>query len=504
MNRKGGDGTPDFENFTLANLTVEVFGLKEGLNDVFLLSNGIIVCLMQCGFACLEAGAVRSKNTTNIIMKNIMDIFISSLAYWLFGFALAYGDGNTVFGYTHWAGVGIDYGKMANWFFQCIFAATAATIVSGAVAERCNYIAYIVYSFVISGLVYPPVTHWTWTEQGWLHKLGYVDYSGCGPVHLLGGVCSFYGAVFLGPRLGRFGNKYTNIEKDDIVGHSVPLTGIGGMILIAGFLAFNGASIGSMSNPGDEYVIARVIINTVLGGSGGSIVMLGLCKLGLCGQAAWSFSFTLNAALAGMVSVCAGADVMAMWASFLSGAIAALIYLGLHHVMLRMKIDDPLDAVAVHFGAGLWGLISASLFGNGGVVYGASYESGQLLWHRIVGASVIILWGSVASCIMFGALKGFGVLRVTEDQELKGLDIAMHNEPGYPLKGWYVPPQFTLYPDPILVKTEHETLAKPELEPFIKPEVEADAPPMPEDEDENKPENEASARPKSMGEVSTR
>ncbi|KAJ4445501.1 hypothetical protein ANN_12181 [Periplaneta americana] len=450
--------------------SLSVFLLTSCVIDTFTLTR-IIFTVMQCGFACLEAGAVRSKNTTNIIMKNIMDIFISSLAYWLFGFALAYGDGNTVFGYTHWAGVGIDYGKMANWFFQCIFAATAATIVSGAVAERCNYIAYIVYSFVISGKSRIP--------------------SG-DPLDM--------DRTRMAPQTGLRG--LLRLRTRPSLGASAHSTALSSSVLDWGDLATSTPTLRRTTLLGIQF--REVIINTVLGGSGGSIVMLGLCKLGLCGQAAWSFSFTLNAALAGMVSVCAGADVMAMWASFLSGAIAALIYLGLHHVMLRMKIDDPLDAVAVHFGAGLWGLISASLFGNGGVVYGASYESGQLLWHRIVGASVIILWGSVASCIMFGALKGFGVLRVTEEQELKGLDIAMHNEPGYPLKGWYVPPQFTLYPDPILVKTEHETLAKPELEPFIKPEVEADAPPMPEDEDENKPENEASARPKSMGEVSTR
>lgn len=482
----------------------EMEHLKNSIDDVFVISNGIIVCLMQCGFACLEAGAVRSKNTTNIMMKNIMDIFISSVAYWLFGFALAYGEGNAVIGYTHWAGIGIDYGKMANWFFQCIFAATAATIVSGAVAERCNYIAYITYSFVISGFVYPPVTHWAWTEQGWLNKLGYVDYSGCGPIHLIGGVCSFFGALFLGPRLGRFENKFNSSEKEELVGHSVPLTGIGGMILIAGFLAFNGGSIGSMSKPGDQFVIARVIINTILGGSGGSIVMLGMCKLGLGGKSAWSFSLTLNAALAGMVSVCAGADVMAMWASFVSGALMAPLYLAIHYAMLWIKLDDPLDAVAVHFGGGFWGLLSASLFGGGGIVFGASYESGLLLWHRIVGASVMILWASVWSCVMFGLLKRCGKLRVTEEQELKGLDIAMHNEPGYPLKGWFIPPQFSLYP-------EAEALVKPDMEPFARPAVEPYMEVVPKPESEKvmnsdsdttrKTYNKSSIRPKSESEA---
>lgn len=489
----------------MCNIT-EMEHLKRSIDDVFVLSNGIVVCLMQCGFACLEAGAVRSKNTTNIMMKNIMDIFISALAYWLFGFALAYGEGNAVFGYTHWAGTGVDYGKMASWFFQCIFAATAATIVSGAVAERCNYIAYITYSFVISGFVYPPITHWTWTEEGWLNKLGYVDFSGCGPIHVTGGVCSFFAALFLGPRLGRFGNECNNnnSQKEELVGHSVPLTGIGGMILIAGFLAFNGGSIGSMSKPGDRFSIARVIINTILGGSGASIAMLIMCKLGLCGKSAWSFTLTLNAALAGMVSMCAGADVMAMWASFTSGVLAAPIYLGLHYAMLWMQVDDPLDAVAVHFGGGLWGLIAASMFGNGGIVFGASKESGSLLWFRLVGASVIVLWGTVWSCAMFGLLKWCGKLRVTEQQELKGLDVAMHNEPGYPLRGWLIPPPISSYPETqALIKPDTEpevetyrtpnmaVLPKPETQKVMKTEITAS----------RKGSNKASSRPKSEGEV---
>ncbi|PSN38278.1 putative ammonium transporter 1 [Blattella germanica] len=374
------------------NMNKEMIDLKNGIDDVFIISNGIIVCLMQCGFACLEAGAVRSKNATNIIMKNIMDIFISSVAYWLVGYALAYGEGNAVIGYTHWAGIGIDYGKMAHWFFQCIFAATAATIVSGAVAERCNYIAYITYSAVISGIVYPPITHWVWTDEGWLNKLGYIDYSGCGPVHLLGGVCSFFGALFIGPRIGRFGNKYNHPDKEEIVGHSVP------------------------------------------------------------------------------VSVCAGADNMAMWASFLSGAIVAPIYMGIHYGMLMMKVDDPLDAVAVHLGAGFWGLLSASLFGYGGIVYGVTNEAALRLWWRIVGAAIIILWGSIASCIMFGILKSCGKLRVTEEQELKGLDIAMHNEPGYPIQGWVAPPQFP--PISQHSKKMEKAFRKSDLEIMIKPDME--------------------------------
>ncbi|KAJ4445503.1 hypothetical protein ANN_12183, partial [Periplaneta americana] len=575
--------------------------------------------VMQCGFACLEAGAVRSKNATNIIMKNIMDIFISAVAYWLVGYALGHGEGNPVFGGTYFAGVGLPPERRADWFFHCVFAATAATLVSGAVAERCNYITYITYSAVISerfsfrrslpsketlrghsdssfrgegyiqccvgvrlfmysnqelaeihfmygkadgnaalarrlyqerypqrqcpdrktfalspadyparvrfcqwflrqcgvnpnfpalalftdeaqftrdgitnfhnqhvwayenpratvpshrqvrfslnmwagttgdrlvgshvlvnrptgqaytnflentiphvledtplinrqhihflhdgapahfnrtarryldrrfpdrwiGLIYPPTTHWVWSEEGWLQKLGYRDYSGCGPVHLLGGVCSFWGAFLLGPRIGRFENQRNNKQSEVIVGHSVPLTGIGGMILVVGFLAFNGAALGSMANPDDEDTISRVIINTVLGGSGGSIVMLAVCKLGLFGPPAWSFSLTLNAAFIGMV-----------W--------------------MKHTFDDPLDAVAVHFGGGFWGLITGSFLAEDGIFYGATYDSAVAFGMRMLGALAMTCWATCTCCIMFFTLKFFGKLRVDEEQEITG------------------------------------------------------------------------------------
>ncbi|XP_069694964.1 putative ammonium transporter 1 [Periplaneta americana] len=422
----------------------ELKELKKNIDDVFILTNAIIVCLMQCGFACLEAGAVRSKNTTNIIMKNFMDIFISALCYWLVGYALAYGDGNPFIGYTYWAGVGVRGHQMAHWFFQFVFAATAATLVSGAVAERCNFIAYITYSAVITGFVYPVVSRWVWTEEGWLNQMGYRDFSGCGPVHLLGGTCSFFGAAFLGPRLGRF-NKME--ESQDFPGHSVPLMGLGGMILVTGFLAFNGGTLGSMTNPGDSEVIARVISNTVMGGSGGGLVLMAASKCGLCGARAWSFIYTLNGAFIGMVSVCAGVNEMNMWESFVSGIIAGPIYMIIHYIILWCRIDDPLDTVAIHFGGGFWGLLSASIFSNTGLVFGATRESLMLLAYRMAGASAIIVWSSIMSCITFGILKCAGKLRVSAEDEQNGLDVSMHKEPGYPVKGWQIMPEMMIVSD---------------------------------------------------------
>ncbi|KAJ8881153.1 hypothetical protein PR048_017626 [Dryococelus australis] len=852
---------------TTRDVIKELEDLKTNIDAVFLLSNGIVISLMQCGFACLEAGSVRSKNATNIIMKNVFDMrkFKESLttrippkqngfdsrrgrspefnkwescwtmlpvrgfsrgspvsppllsgaapckpqspssalkislavAYWLVGYAIAYGDGNGMLGLTYWAGAGLQADKMAHWFFQFVFAATAATIISGAVAERCNYVAYITYSAVVSGFVYPMVSHWVWSEQGWLQQLGFKDFAGSGVVHLLGGTCSLVAAVFLGPRLGRFDGT---LGPEHFVGHSTPvitaircswgwvwsrgirvapnieklranegrpplitairvrfpagslpdlriwefcwmmplaggfsrgtpraplhpmisfhvrvrrapkgpgwkarhssewqnpywavgsqihlskrrdngswahkspehwlvswtelpwdlsapgarqidpfdfyrqhrtsrvrtihmvgymairppcgfkpdyesyleprqlrklrlwrlpgnslhsvrfsvrllayllvflalirlrlhLVGTGGLLLFSGFLAFNGASLGTMLNHGDGAVISTVIANTVMAASGAGLFTLAVCRLGLFSSPAWSFTLTLNAALTGManliqspagslphveivlddatgwrvsrgstvsptlsfwrcfnltsiilagsqdlaVSVCGAPDEMSQWSSFVTGLTAGLVYLTLHYVVLRLRmvrllashqgepasipggvapgfshvgiapddafgrrvssevllfippfnsgvapipqapspalkvslksanyvvaavqrlgfvgscvyccvaVDDPLDAVAVHMGGGLWGLVSASVLTRRGLLYRAS---AMLLAYQFVGAMAIFLWSGACCCVMFGALKALNLLRVSRDQELIGI-----------------------------------------------------------------------------------
>ncbi|KAJ9592286.1 hypothetical protein L9F63_001182, partial [Diploptera punctata] len=263
------------------------------------------------------------------------------------------------------------------------------------------------------------------------------DFSGCGPVHLLGGTCSFFGALLLGPRLGRFNDKAE--ETQDMINVSGPisrLTGLGGMILVTGFLAFNGGTQATMTNPGDGATVARILINTVLGGSGGSISVMFASKMGLCGKPCWSFIYTLNGAFIGMISVCAAVNEMSMWASFVSGIIAGPVYLIIHYIILWCRIDDPLDTVAIHFGGGFWGLISASIFSSSGFIFGINRDTLLIFAYRMAGACVIILWSAVTSCITFGFLKCIGKLRVSPEEELQGLDISIHNEPGYPTKAW--------------------------------------------------------------------
>uniref|UniRef100_A0A1B6E7Z3 Ammonium transporter n=1 Tax=Clastoptera arizonana TaxID=38151 RepID=A0A1B6E7Z3_9HEMI len=419
-----------------SSILTRIQNLENNVDDFFLISNGITVSFMQAGFACLEAGCVNSKNVTNIIMKNVLDTFLCAIGYWLIGYSLAYSPGNAFMGYSHWAGFGVEDSSMAFWFYQFIFAATAATIISGAVAERCNFIAYIVYSSVVSGFVYPIVSHWVWAEDGWLNKLGFVDFAGSSAVHLLAGVCSLVAAILLGPRIGRFENG----KVVDKPGHSIPLIGIGGLILISGFMAFNCGSLHQISKPKSGEITARIIINTVMGGGGASIIILILCKTGLIGVSKWTFTTTLNATITGMVSVAAGANQLTTIGALLTGMCACFVYLLIRQTLIYFEIDDPLESVAVHLGGGLFGVISVSFFTRSGFMYGGRKKAADILFYNFIGAIAIIAWSGALSIILFGALKLTGYLRVSETVELEGLDITEHNEPAYPAQGWHRSP----------------------------------------------------------------
>uniref|UniRef100_A0A146MH48 Ammonium transporter n=1 Tax=Lygus hesperus TaxID=30085 RepID=A0A146MH48_LYGHE len=389
---------------------------------------------MQAGFACLEVGAVRTKNAVNILMKNLLDMVICCFAYYMVGYPLAYGEGNPFIGYQHFAGVGLPDSAYVDWFFQFIFAATTATIVSGAVAERCQFAAYLIYSAVISGFVYPVVSHWAWSKHGWLNTLGFHDLSGCGVVHALAGTCAFVAAALLGPRKGRFDEKG---KPQDMGGHSLPITGIGALLLFTGFLAFNGGAIFHITGKGDDILVARSMINTIIAGCGGSLLTLVMAKLHLLeSESPWPFTLILNGTLAGMASSCAAPHKYAAWAMFIIGMISALCYQYLHRLILFLKVDDPLDATALHFAGGSWGMLAEGFFQPEGLLYKWSYESGMEIVYNTVGLLAIILWGAVWSICLFGGLKCFGLLRVSEREELEGLDKKEHGEEAYPRAAW--------------------------------------------------------------------
>ncbi|XP_076114294.1 putative ammonium transporter 1 isoform X1 [Mytilus galloprovincialis] len=416
---------------------------EENADIFFLIMMANTIFLMQGGFAFLEAGSVRSKNTTNILIKNLLDAFISGISYWMVGYAFGFGDGNAFIGYSGFALSGVEGSSYAYWFFQYVFAATAATIVSGAVAERCDFVAYLVYSSCITGFIYPVLTHWAWSSDGWLAvgftdgpiEITYSDFAGSGIVHCAGGVAAFVAAAVMGPRIGRFDKETGN--PVDIKGHSVPFAALGGFILLFGFLAFNGSSHGAISSAGDGVAVATAVKNTVLGGTGGAFLTLTLNRLKWIGDSTWSFLTTLNGCLAGMVAVCASCNQITTYGAFIIGIIGGVMYMITTWTILKLKVDDPLDATAVHFGGGVWGVIACALFSTEfGVLYHWDKRSALQLAWQLAGLSAIITWTATLSFVMFYTLKKVSLLRVSFEFEMKGLDIPKHGEPAYPAESY--------------------------------------------------------------------
>ncbi|KAL5006721.1 hypothetical protein ScPMuIL_015527 [Solemya velum] len=336
---------------------------------------------------------------------------------------------------------------MRSGFFHYVFAATAATIVSGAVAERCDFVAYLVYSSMVTGFIYPVLTHWAWSRNGWLangmdyegdegmFNIAYYDFAGSGIVHMCGGTAAFVGAWTMGPRIGRF-DKETGTPID-IKGHSVPLAALGGFILLFGFFAFNGSSQGSISSPGDGTAVSISVVNTVIAGSSGAFLTMILNKLKWIGDGKWSFLTTLNGCLTGMVASCSGVSQYYTYAAFVVGLGGGVFYMIFTWLVLRLRVDDPLDATAVHFGGGLWGVIAVAFMSKDfGIFYHRDRKSGLHLAWQLVGMVSVTLWTGLICLIMFMTLKKIGYLRVPFDYELKGLDIPKHGEPAYPSEAY--------------------------------------------------------------------
>merc|ERR1719369_1011781 len=307
-------------------------------------------------------------------------------------------------------------------------------------AERCELTAYFAYSIVISGLLYPVVAHWAWTEEGWLNVNGYVDFAGSGVVHHLGGVCGFVGAVFLGPRIGRFDARG---KPQDIQGHSVPLAALGAFILLFGFFAFNGSTQGAVARPEDMEVVVRAVMNTMIGGAASGITTLVFFRFSLFRSSTekigkWSLLSTINGTLTGMITTCAFCNLAEPYITFFVGIGAGAVYTLIHFGMIWLKIDDPLDAIAVHSGGGILGVLVTPLVISEGGVFDAENEVTAMhqIWSQFVGILVITGWAASISVIMFYILKLNNKLRVSQDVEQKGLDITEHGEAAYPAEAW--------------------------------------------------------------------
>jgi len=429
-------------------------GLVESINVCFLIILSIIVFIMQMGFAFLEAGSVRAKNTTNIIVKNIIDSSWGALAYWTLGYAFAFGSDNNAFiGTDKFFLINTDASEYSSYFFAYVFAVTASTIVSGALAERTRLLAYFWFTAWMNMWIYPVVSHWVWSDSGWLSELGYVDYAGSSVVHVVGGAGALAGAVIVGPRIGRFKNG----QPQPIPGHSVVLLALGFFVLWFGFFAFNTSSEGGIAGDYRPDHVARAAVTTALAGSAAIVGTMFLTKLGFSKVETkmfgkefqyytifggyWSINAAINGGLTGMVAICAGCDIVEPWAGFVIGVVSSAVYVVMCRVLLILQIDDPVTATPIHLFGGMWGVIAAVLFAHpdrldqlpeGGIVYAWNDDAFILLGVQLVGVMTILCWSLFWSCLVFGVLRLMGALRVSAEQETEGLDFA-NGESAYPM-----------------------------------------------------------------------
>ena len=412
-------------------MTQEILSVIDGqLFAVWFLIGAALVFWMQAGFAMVEAGFTRAKNTGNILMKNLMDFCIGTVVFILIGFGLLLGE--DVAGFIGKPGFDIftayenfDY---SNFVFNLVFCATTATIVSGAMAERTKFLSYCVYSAIISALVYPIEAHWIW-GGGWLSQLGFHDFAGSCAIHMVGGLSALIGAKILGPRIGKFvKDKEGKITKvNAFPGHNLPLGCLGCFILWLGWYGFNGAACTSVEQLGS------VFLTTTVAPAVATVV---------CMVFTWvrygkpDVSMCLNASLAGLVAITAPCDVTDCFGAIVIGAVAGvLVVFGVWFLDYILRIDDPVGAVAVHFMNGMWGTIAVGLFattndpGNDtltGLFYGGGFT---LLGKQLLGMVSVLAWTAVTMTIFFFIIKAVFGLRVSEEEEIVGLDSCEHGLP---------------------------------------------------------------------------
>ncbi|MCL1958350.1 MAG: ammonium transporter [Spirochaetes bacterium] len=395
------------------------------VNTMWVLIAAALVFFMQAGFAMVETGFTRAKNAGNIIMKNLMDFSIGTPAYWLIGFGIMFAGSGTLFGGIDFMVKG-DYSAVtpagiplfAFLIFQTVFCATAATIVSGAMAERTKFSSYCVYSLIISAVIYPISGHWIW-GGGWLAQLGFHDFAGSTAVHMVGGIASLIGAKIVGPRIGKYSQSG---ESRAIPGHSLTLGALGVFILWFCWFGFNGGSTVSME--GENIVSAgNIFVTTNLSAATAATVTMIITWLRYKKP---DVSMTLNGALAGLVAITAGCDVVSPSGAFLIGIIAAfVIVFGIEFVDKVLKIDDPVGAVGVHgFSGALGTLLTGVLALDGGLAYGGGWK---MLGIQALGVVSVIAWVTVTMSIVFTVIKKTMGLRVSHVEEIAGLDITEHN-----------------------------------------------------------------------------
>ena len=391
-------------------------------NYLWTLIAACLVFFMQAGFALVEAGFTRAKNSINIMMKNLMDFSVGSLAFWAIGFGLMFGASPT--GFLGTSGFFLsdftpdgDPWILAFWMFQVVFAATAATIVSGAMAERTKFTAYLVYSVVVSALIYPIFGSWAWGSlfhgSGWLEGLGFIDFAGSTVVHSVGGWAALAGAMVLGPRTG----KYTADGIRPILGHNIPLASLGVFILWLGWFGFNPGSTTTADTS-----IAMIFVNTNLSAATGCVVamIVSWIKLGKP-----EVGMSLNGALAGLVGITAGCANVSPSSAIIIGAVSGVLVVFSVLFFDKLRIDDPVGAVSVHGVCGAWGTLAAGLFNMEGVTL-------AIVMVQVVGILACFAWTFTTAFATFKLIAATMGLRCSVEEELEGLDFTEHGGNAYP------------------------------------------------------------------------
>lgn len=396
------------------------------VNTIWILLGAALVFFMQAGFAMVETGFTRAKNAGNIIMKNLMDFAIGTPLYWFTGFGIMFGGSGALIGGLDPLVRG-DYSGIlpsgvplpAFLIFQTVFCATAATIVSGAMAERTKFISYCIYSAVISAVVYPISGHWIW-GGGWLAQMGFHDFAGSTAVHMCGGVAALIGAKILGPRIGKY-DKDGNPKA--ILGHSLTLGALGVFILWFCWFGFNGCSTVAMDSDEVIYSAGNIFVTTNLAAAVATVATMIITWIRYKKP---DISMTLNGSLAGLVAITAGCDVVSPVGAFFIGLIAAFIVVfGIEFIDKVCKIDDPVGAVGVHCLCGAGGTLLTGVFAlDGGLVYGGGLH---MLGVQFVGVIAVIAWVTFTMVITFNVLKNTIGLRASVEEETKGLDVTEHN-----------------------------------------------------------------------------
>lgn len=415
---------------------MDLMKLAAGLDTIWVVLTAAMILLMEGGFALLEAGFVRQKNAVSIIMKVFVDITFGALVFYFFGFALMYGQDHG--GLIGFSGFGLS-GNLSHieltithdtfWLFQCAFVIAVISIVSGAVAERISFRAYILYTIAMTGLIYPIAGHWVWAVGGWLGKLGMIDFAGSAVIHALGGFAALAAAVFIGPRIGKFGPDGTS---NIVPPSNLPLASVGAFILWFGWFGFNSGSTLSATNGSIGHIAVTTMLSAAAGGA--ACILFTMFRYRKADP-----PMVINGALAGLVGITAGCAFVTDGAAILIGAVCGIAMVFATELLESKRIDDPVGAFAVHGVSGSIGTLALGLFavpelsgsvgkGYAGLFYGGGWS---LLGVQALGLVTVMIWGFGVTWLCLKLIDKLTRVRVSRDEELVGLDVGSHGVPAY-------------------------------------------------------------------------